>query len=74
MVEYLLNSARPFIFSTAPPPPSVAAAEAALGLLESDPRRVERLRSNAAVLREALAAEGLSVGRLGDPDRPGARR
>jgi glycine C-acetyltransferase/8-amino-7-oxononanoate synthase len=61
-VEYLLNRARPFIFSTAPPPPSVAAAEAALGLLESDPGRVERLRSNAAVLRTALAAEGLSVG------------
>ena len=39
VVEYLLNSARPFIFSTAPPPPSVAAADAALELLESDPRQ-----------------------------------
>jgi glycine C-acetyltransferase/8-amino-7-oxononanoate synthase len=62
VVEYLLNSARPFIFSTAPPPPSVAAAGAALALLESDPRRVERLRGNAAVLRQALAAEGLAAG------------
>jgi glycine C-acetyltransferase/8-amino-7-oxononanoate synthase len=62
VVEYLLNSARPFIFSTAPAPPSVAAADAALGLLESDPQRVERLRANAAVLRRALAAEGLAAG------------
>jgi glycine C-acetyltransferase/8-amino-7-oxononanoate synthase len=62
VVEYLLNSARPFIFSTAPSPPSVAAAGAALGLLESEPRRIERLRANAAVLRGALAAEGLAAG------------
>ena len=64
-VEYLLNSARPFIFSTAPPPPTVAAAEAALGLLEADPGRVERLRENAAVLRSALAAQGLVTGGSG---------
>jgi glycine C-acetyltransferase/8-amino-7-oxononanoate synthase len=62
LTEYLLNTARPFIFSTAPPPPAVAAATAALELLESDPGRVERLRANAAVLREALAAEGLAAG------------
>jgi 8-amino-7-oxononanoate synthase len=62
VVEYLLNSARPFIFSTAPPPPSVAAADAALRLLESDPGRVERLRGNALVLREALSGQGLLVG------------
>ena len=36
--------------------------QAALELLEADPRRVERLRANAAVLRAALAAEGLAVG------------
>jgi 8-amino-7-oxononanoate synthase len=62
IVEYLINTARSFIFSTAPPPPVVAAALAALELLESHPHRVERLRSNAAVLREALAEEGLAVG------------
>jgi glycine C-acetyltransferase/8-amino-7-oxononanoate synthase len=62
VVEYLLNCARPFIFSTAPPPPSVAAAQAALGLLETDPRRIERLRTNGALMRASLAAEGLEVG------------
>jgi 8-amino-7-oxononanoate synthase len=62
LTEYLLNTARSFIFSTAPPPPSVAAALAALELLESHPHRVERLAGNAATLRAALAAEGLAAG------------
>jgi 8-amino-7-oxononanoate synthase len=61
VVEYLVNAARPFIFSTAPPPPVLAAATAALELLESHPHRVVRLRENAATLREALAAERLAV-------------
>ncbi|MFI5027447.1 MAG: 8-amino-7-oxononanoate synthase [Solirubrobacterales bacterium] len=61
LVEYLINSARPFIFSTAPPPPSVAAATAALELLEDEPGRVERLRLNASALRAALGMEGLPV-------------
>ena len=68
IVEYLLNTARPFIFSTAPPPPIVAAALAALELLESHPHRVSRLQSNSAALREELASEGLEVGGR-DPDR-----
>ena len=59
MVEFLVNSARPFIFSTAPPPPAVAAAQAALELLRERPKRVERLRANAAALRDGLRSEGL---------------
>ena len=62
-VEYLVNTARSLIFSTALPPPTVAAADEALALLESGPEMVQRLCINAAVLREALAAEGLPVGR-----------
>jgi 8-amino-7-oxononanoate synthase len=57
--DVLVNSARPFIFSTAPPPPVVAAAGAALELLVERPERVERLRTNAAALRAALRAQGL---------------
>jgi 8-amino-7-oxononanoate synthase len=59
MVDFLVNSARPFIFSTAPPPPAVAAAQAALELLAERPGLVERLRANAAALRDALHSEGL---------------
>jgi glycine C-acetyltransferase len=59
--EYLLNTARSFVFSTALPPPTVAAALAALELLEAEPERVRRLGANAAALRDGLLAEGLSV-------------
>jgi glycine C-acetyltransferase/8-amino-7-oxononanoate synthase len=62
VVEYLINTARSFIFSTAPPPPIVAAAIAALELLDSHPHRVERLQANAETLRAALAEEGLPLG------------
>jgi len=61
LVDYLINVARPFIFSTAPPPPSVAAADAALEVLISNPHRVERLGANAKMMREALLAEGLPL-------------
>jgi 8-amino-7-oxononanoate synthase len=61
MIEYLLNSARALIFSTAPPPPAIAAALAALELLEERPRRVRQLRAHARTLRTALAAEGFAV-------------
>jgi glycine C-acetyltransferase/8-amino-7-oxononanoate synthase len=60
--EYLLNTARSFVFSTALPPPVLAAALAALELLEAEPEMVERLNANAATLREGLAAEGLGAG------------
>ncbi len=61
MVRYLLNTARSLIFSTAPGPPAVAGALAALELLQERPHRVERLRANARVLRRSLAAEGFAV-------------
>jgi glycine C-acetyltransferase/8-amino-7-oxononanoate synthase len=62
-VDFLVNTARPFIFSTAPPPSAAAAAIAALGLLEDSPELVDRLQANAVILRSALAAEGLAAGR-----------
>ena len=62
VAELLLNTARPFIYSTAPPPPSVGAALAALSILREHPGIVEQLRRNAATLREALGAYGLDLG------------
>ena len=73
MAKYLVNTARTLIFSTALPPPAVAAAMAALRLLREQPRRVEKLHRNADVLREALAAQDFRRG-LGDPDRPAGDR
>ena len=61
MARYLVNTARTLIFSTALPPPTVAAAMAALELLREQPRRVEKLQRNGAVLRAALADHGVRV-------------
>jgi 8-amino-7-oxononanoate synthase len=62
MADYLVNSARTLIFSTALPPPAVAGALAALDLLRGSPQRVDKLQRNARVLRDALADEGLDTG------------
>jgi 8-amino-7-oxononanoate synthase len=59
--RYLVNSARTLLHSTAPPPVAVAAAMAALELLEEQPRRVEKLHANAEALCDGLAREGFEV-------------
>lgn len=59
LARYLAGAARTFTDSTAPGPPAVAGAMAALTLLRDEPRRVEKLQRNAAALRAALTSEGL---------------
>jgi 8-amino-7-oxononanoate synthase len=61
MAKYLVNAARTFIFSTALPPPAAAGALAALEILEEEPRRVEKLASNAAAFRGELEREGFDL-------------
>ena len=61
LAEYLVNRSRPFIFSTAPSAASVAAADAALSVLESEPSRVERLKENVSFFVSSLAANGIDV-------------
>lgn len=61
IAQLLTNTARSLIFSTAPPPPAVAGALAALEMLCEQPRRVERLQANSEVLRAELAREGFDV-------------
>jgi glycine C-acetyltransferase/8-amino-7-oxononanoate synthase len=62
ITELLVNAARPFIFSTALPPPSVAAAIASLKLIGARPERIDRLRRNGDMMRRELAAYGLDAG------------
>ena len=57
----LADGARSLAASTAPPPPAIAGALAALELLVEQPRRIEKLQANARVLRDALAREGFDV-------------
>ncbi len=62
MARYLVNAARTFIFSTALSPPSVAAALAALELVEQRPHRVAKLRANTVALRSELERQGFDAG------------
>ncbi len=59
--ELLVNTARSFIFSCALPPPAVAAARAALGVIEREPERRLALQRNAARLRERLEGHAIST-------------
>jgi 8-amino-7-oxononanoate synthase len=61
LTEYLINAARPFIFSTALPPAVVAAASAAVDVLVEQPEQVDRLRGNATALRDELLEQGFDV-------------
>jgi glycine C-acetyltransferase/8-amino-7-oxononanoate synthase len=61
IVELMLNSSRALIFSTAPAPPAVAGALAALELLGEHPRRSQKLLAGAATLRRELVSAGVGV-------------
>ena len=76
LVQWLINKARPYIFSTALPPIVAAAATVALDIACEEPRRRERLLQRAGQLRETLADQGWNTGAsasqiipliLGDP-------
>jgi 8-amino-7-oxononanoate synthase len=57
-IEYMIQRARPFIFSTAPPPATAAALEASLEVIATEPERRERLLERARYLRERLGLAG----------------
>ena len=58
--DYLRNKSRSFIFSTAPGPGAMAAADAALSVLEAEPGRAAALRAKAARFVAALNAAGVA--------------
>jgi 8-amino-7-oxononanoate synthase len=64
-IDYLIQRARPFVFSTAPPPAVAAALDASLDLIEREPERRETLRARAAMLRERLMLAGIQVAEAG---------
>lgn len=61
LIDYLINTSRPFIFTTAPPPSSMAAAEAALMVIEREPDRRARLWANRELLWAGLQRLGFHL-------------
>ena len=58
--DYLRNKSRSFIFSTAPGPGAMAAADTALSVLEAEPGRASALRAKAARFAAALNEAGVA--------------
>jgi 8-amino-7-oxononanoate synthase len=78
LIDWLMNRARSYVFSTAFPPAVAGAALAALEIVRSEPHRRRELLNRGALLRETLAGQGWNVGRamsqivpiyLGDPEQ-----
>ena len=68
--DYLIQVARPLLFSTAHPPAVVAATRAAIRLLTDEPELVEHLWDNARYLKGRLADFGLDTGKSQTPITP----
>ena len=61
VINFIKHHSLALIFSASPTPSSVAAALAALDILEAEPERVDRLIRNASKMRTGLKAEGFKV-------------
>ena len=61
LIDTIRNTARPYIYTTAPPPMICAAAAAALGIVERQPERRERLASLSENMRVSLHEAGLDT-------------
>ena len=61
VIDYLKHNAPALIFSASPTPASVAAALAALDILEQEPERIEKLMNNARMMRKGLKEMGYHV-------------
>jgi 8-amino-7-oxononanoate synthase len=60
-IDYLIQRARPFVFSTAAPPALAAALEASLDVITSQPERRDRLAVLARRLRHRLTEAGIAA-------------
>ena len=70
LIEYLMNRARPLLFSTSHPPSVAATAIAALDLIEQEPGLIERLWENTRFLRAGLRRLGYDTGMSETPITP----
>lgn len=60
-IDYLVQRARPFIFSTAPPPSIAAALDASLNVIRDEPERRALLLKQSAMLRKQLTEFGIDI-------------
>ncbi|MCX6378102.1 MAG: glycine C-acetyltransferase [Armatimonadetes bacterium] len=70
LVDWLTQRARPFLFSTAPPPATTAAIIAAIELMDTDPSFTERLWENTRYWKAELGKLGFDTGISETPITP----
>jgi 8-amino-7-oxononanoate synthase len=68
VIDWLIQKARPYVYTTATPPLLAACLLESLRQIETGAARRERLRSHVEQLRQGLA--GLALGKLMDSDTP----
>ncbi len=61
IINYLKHHSPALIFSASPTPAAVAAALAALDILEAEPQRIKKLIDNAAMMRDGFKKQGFNV-------------
>ncbi len=61
LVEWLMQRARTYVFSTALPPAAAAVATAALALIEADPSVVRELHARIGEFKRACEAQGVAA-------------
>jgi 8-amino-7-oxononanoate synthase len=70
LIEWLINRARSFIYTTGVPPAVAASALAALDLIAQEPERRKKLWDNAAFLWQGLEKLGYKLGPTRSPILP----
>ena len=70
LIHFIKHRARTLIFSAAPPPASVAAASAAVDIIEKEPDRRERLWKNTRFMMDGLKSLGFDTGASATPVIP----
>lgn len=70
LIEFLMQRARPLLFSTSHPPSVAATALAALDRIEADPGLIDRLWDNTRFVKAGLARLGFDTGTSETPITP----
>ncbi len=70
VIKYIQHKARSLMFTAAPPPASVAAALAAVDIIEAEPERRQRLWENTRFMMAELRALGFDCGESKTPVIP----
>ncbi|MBQ7908003.1 MAG: glycine C-acetyltransferase [Elusimicrobiaceae bacterium] len=68
--DYMISTARPFLFSSSQPPSVIATCLAGLDVIENEPERLKKLWDNTRYFKEALTKAGFDTGHSETPVTP----